>query len=77
MDMGKNKEGYLVLTRRPGEIIRIGNDITIGLLSVWGRMVKIGVNAPRDIVVLRDELYQRNLLEQEASELIFESLVNK
>lgn len=75
--MGNNKGGYLLLTRRPGEIIRIGDDITIGLLGIFGKQARIGINAPRDIVVLRDELYQRKLLEEEASELICESLGNR
>lgn len=75
--MVDNEGGYLVLTRRPGEIIRIGNDISMSVLSVFGRLVKIGINAPRDIVILRDELYQRKLLEEEASELICESLGNR
>lgn len=75
--MVDNEGGYLVLTRRPGEIIRIGNDISMSVLSVWGRLVKIGINAPRNITILREELYQRKLLEEEASELICESLGNR
>jgi carbon storage regulator len=46
----------LVLTRRPGETIRVGTHITFTVLEVRGRRVRIGVTAPSQIRVLRDEL---------------------
>ena len=49
----------LILTRRVGEIIRINDDISIQVLSVSGQQVKIGIVAPADVAVHRDEIYQR------------------
>ena len=49
----------LILTRRVGEKIVIGEEIKITLLGVAGRQIKIGVDAPRSIVVHREEVYQR------------------
>ncbi|MGQ9559896.1 MAG: carbon storage regulator CsrA [Candidatus Oleimicrobiaceae bacterium] len=49
----------LILTRRIGECITIGDDIRIKLLAINGRQVKIGVEAPRGVVVHREEVYER------------------
>ena len=49
----------LVLTRRIGEKIRIGNDIVITLCGARGNQYKIGIEAPRDTPVHREEIYQR------------------
>ena len=49
----------LILTRRVGEIIRLNDDISIQVLSVNGQQVKIGIVAPADVAVHRDEIYQR------------------
>ncbi len=49
----------LVLTRRPGENIRIGSDIVITVLKVAPGQVKIGVMAPPDVIVHREEIYER------------------
>jgi carbon storage regulator len=49
----------LILTRRTGESINIGNDITITVLGVSGQQVRIGTSAPKDIPVHRDEITQR------------------
>lgn len=49
----------LVLTRRVGEKIRIGDDIVITLLGVRGNQYKIGIDAPREMPVHREEIYQR------------------
>ena len=49
----------LILTRRVGETIRINDDISIQVLSVSGQQVKIGITAPADVAVHRDEIYQR------------------
>ncbi|PVX38819.1 carbon storage regulator CsrA [Pasteurella langaaensis DSM 22999] len=49
----------LILTRKVGESLLIGDDISITVLSVRGNQVKIGVNAPKDVSVHREEIYQR------------------
>lgn len=49
----------LILTRKIGESLLIGEDISISVLSVRGNQVKIGVNAPKDVSVHREEIYQR------------------
>ena len=48
----------LVLTRRVDESIHIGNDIVVTILSVDGEKVKIGISAPREITIFRQEVYQ-------------------
>ena len=48
----------LVLTRKAGEGIMIGNDITLKLLEVLGDRVKIGIDAPKSLKILRLELYE-------------------
>jgi len=49
----------LILTRRPGEEIFIGDDITVVVLGVKGRQVRVGVNAPKEVAVHREEIYDR------------------
>lgn len=49
----------LILTRKIGESLLIGEDISISVLSVRGNQVKIGVKAPKDVSVHREEIYQR------------------
>jgi carbon storage regulator len=49
----------LILTRRVGETLMVGDDVTVTVLGVKGNQVRIGVNAPRDIAVHREEIYQR------------------
>ena len=49
----------LVLTRKKAESINIGNDITVTVLSVSGQQVRIGVSAPKDVIVHREEITQR------------------
>ncbi len=49
----------LILTRRVGESLMIGDDITATVLGVKGNQVRIGVNAPRSVAVHREEIYHR------------------
>lgn len=45
----------LILTRRPGETLKIGKDITVTVLGVKGNQVRIGIDAPKDVAVLRND----------------------
>ena len=49
----------LILTRRVGETLMIGDDISVRVLGVKGGQVRVGVNAPRDVIVHREEIYER------------------
>lgn len=49
----------LILTRRMGETIMVGDDVTVTVLGVKGGQVRIGINAPGDIAVHREEIYER------------------
>ena len=49
----------LILTRRVGESLIVGDDITVTVLGVKGNQIRIGVNAPRDVAVHREEIYNR------------------
>jgi carbon storage regulator len=49
----------LVLTRRVGEIIRIGPDVVVTVLSVNGNQVRFGIDAPKDVAVHREEVFER------------------
>ena len=54
----------LILTRRVGETLMIGDEVTVTVLGVKGNQVRIGVNAPRDVPVHREEIYERIKREQ-------------
>ena len=49
----------LILSRRPGESIHIGDDIKVTILDIKGRQVKIGIDVPEHICVYRDEVYKK------------------
>jgi carbon storage regulator len=49
----------LILTRRVGETLMVGDEVTVTVLGVKGNQVRIGVNAPQDVAVHREEIYQR------------------
>lgn len=49
----------LILTRRVGETLVVGDDVTVTVLGVKGNQVRIGVNAPRNVDVHREEIYMR------------------
>ncbi len=55
----------LILTRRVGETLMVGDDVTVTVLGVKGNQVRIGVNAPKDVSVHREEIYQRIQKEKE------------
>ncbi len=49
----------LILTRRIGETLMVGDEVTVTVLGVKGNQVRLGVNAPKDVAVHREEIYQR------------------
>jgi carbon storage regulator len=56
----------LILTRRVGETVVIGDDVTVTVLGVKGNQVRLGVNAPREVAVHREEIFER--IKRERSE---------
>jgi carbon storage regulator len=57
----------LILTRRVGETIVIGDDVIVTVLGIKGNQVRIGISAPKDVTVHREEIYQRIQQEKNAS----------
>ena len=49
----------LILTRRVGESLMIGDDVVVTVLGVKGNQVRVGVNAPKEVAVHREEIYSR------------------
>ncbi len=49
----------LILTRRVGETVMVGDEVTITVLGVKGNQVRVGINAPKSVAVHREEIYER------------------
>ncbi len=60
----------LILTRRVGETLMIGDDVTVTVLGVKGNQVRIGVNAPKDVSVHREEIYERIKQEDQSDDVL-------
>ncbi|SFH31917.1 carbon storage regulator CsrA [Modicisalibacter xianhensis] len=67
----------LILTRRVGETLMIGDDISVTVLGVKGNQVRIGINAPKDVGVHREEIYRRIRQELEGSDNALEAAESK
>ncbi len=61
----RGRSGMLILTRRVGEKLRIGDDISVTILGVKGTQVRIGVHAPENVAVHREEIYERIQAQQD------------
>jgi carbon storage regulator len=49
----------LILTRKVGEALMVGEEVTVTVMAVKGNQVRIGINAPKDVAVHREEIYER------------------
>lgn len=58
----------LILSRKVGETLNIGDEVTVTVLGAKGNQVRLGINAPRDIAVHREEIYQKIVAQQQLEE---------
>lgn len=63
----------LILTRRVGETLMIGDDVSVTVLGVKGNQVRLGINAPKNVAVHREEIYERIRHEQNDTVLVEEN----
>ena len=61
----KDDPAVLILTRRTGESIQVGESVTVTVLGVKGNQVRVGITAPRDIAVHREEIFERIKLQRD------------
>lgn len=66
----------LILTRRIGETLNIGDDVQVTVLGIKGNQVRIGINAPKEIPVHREEIYERIKQEQRGKDTPVPSAVD-
>jgi carbon storage regulator len=57
----------LILTRRIGETLMIGGNVSVTILGIKGNQIRVGINAPKTVSVHREEIYRRIALEQQAT----------
>jgi carbon storage regulator len=57
----------LILSRRPGESLTIGDDVTVTVVGVSGNQIRLGITAPREVRVLREEIYKAMRAENQAA----------
>ena len=66
----------LILTRRIGETVIIGDDVTVTVLGIQGSQARLGINAPKDVSVHREEIYLRIQKEKEGTSTDIDELHN-
>jgi len=65
----------LILSRKVGETLHIGDEVTVTVLGVKGNQIRIGINAPKEVAVHREEIYEKIAAQQEEAEVSRPQLV--